>query len=122
MGSRRAARDRSVATGRTVRRQKGRLHSGRGCSLCSDEAAGPAGKQALGEVATMRIEAVETRLARLPLPGGAWRDAIQDVTHIEIVVTDVTSETGLVGTGFSYTGGVGGRTLRRCSTTTSRPS
>ena len=60
----------------------------------------------------MRIEAIETRLARLPLPGGAWRDAIQDVTHIEIIVTDVTSDTGLTGTGFSYTGGVSGRTLR----------
>jgi L-alanine-DL-glutamate epimerase-like enolase superfamily enzyme len=60
----------------------------------------------------VRIEAVETRLARLPLPGGAWQDAIQDVTHIEVVVTDVTTDTGLVGTGFSYTGGVGGRTLR----------
>jgi hypothetical protein len=45
----------------------------------------------------LRIEAVETQLARLPLPGGAWRDAIQDVTHIELVVTDVTTSTGLVG-------------------------
>jgi L-alanine-DL-glutamate epimerase-like enolase superfamily enzyme len=60
----------------------------------------------------MRIEAVETQLARLPLPGGAWRDAIQDVTHIELVVTDVRTETGLTGTGFSYTGGIGGRTLK----------
>jgi L-alanine-DL-glutamate epimerase-like enolase superfamily enzyme len=54
----------------------------------------------------LRIEAVQTQLARLPLRGGAWRDAIQDVTHIEVVVTDVTTETGLVGTG------VGGRTLK----------
>ena len=60
----------------------------------------------------MRIEAVETQLARLPLPGGAWRDAIQDVTHIELVVTDVSTDTGVVGTGFAYTGGVGGRTLK----------
>ena len=60
----------------------------------------------------MRIEAVETQLARLPLPGGAWRDAIQDVTHIELVVTDVSTDTGLVGTDFAYTGGVGGRTLK----------
>ena len=42
----------------------------------------------------MRIESVTTQLARLPLPGGAWQDAIQDVTHIEIIVTDVTSDTG----------------------------
>jgi L-alanine-DL-glutamate epimerase-like enolase superfamily enzyme len=60
----------------------------------------------------MRIEAVYTQLARLPLRGGAWQDAIQDVTHIELAVTDVTAETGLVGTGFAYTGGVGGRTLK----------
>jgi L-alanine-DL-glutamate epimerase-like enolase superfamily enzyme len=59
----------------------------------------------------VRIEAVETQLARLPL-SSPWRDAIQDVTHIELVVTDVTTDTGLTGTGFSYTGGVGGRTLR----------
>ena len=60
----------------------------------------------------MRIETVETQLARLPLPGGAWGDAIHHVTHIEIVVTDVTTDTGLVGTGFTYTSGVGGRTLK----------
>lgn len=60
----------------------------------------------------MRIEAVETQLARLPLPGGAWGDAIHHVTHIELVVTDVTSDTGLTGTGFSYTSGTGGRTLK----------
>ena len=59
----------------------------------------------------MRIEAIETQLARLPL-SSPWRDAIQDVTHIELVVTDVTTDSGLTGTGFSYTGGVGGRTLK----------
>ena len=59
----------------------------------------------------MRIEAVETQLARLPL-SSPWRDAIQDVTHIELVVTDVTTDSGLTGTGFSYTGGVGGLTLK----------
>jgi L-alanine-DL-glutamate epimerase-like enolase superfamily enzyme len=59
----------------------------------------------------MRIEAVETLLTRLPLRS-PWRDAIQDVTHIEILVADVTTDTGLTGTGFSYTGGVGGLTLK----------
>jgi L-alanine-DL-glutamate epimerase-like enolase superfamily enzyme len=59
----------------------------------------------------VRIEAVETQLARLPL-SSPWRDAIQDVTHIELVVTDVTTDSGLTGTGFSYTGGMGGRTLK----------
>jgi L-alanine-DL-glutamate epimerase-like enolase superfamily enzyme len=59
----------------------------------------------------VRIEAVETQLVRLPLRE-AWRDAIQDVTHIELVITDVTTDAGLVGTGFAYAGGVGGRTLK----------
>jgi L-alanine-DL-glutamate epimerase-like enolase superfamily enzyme len=60
----------------------------------------------------LRIESVETILARLPLPGPAWGDTIHHVTHIEIVVADVRTDTGLVGTGFSYTSGVGGTTLR----------
>jgi L-alanine-DL-glutamate epimerase-like enolase superfamily enzyme len=59
----------------------------------------------------VRIVAVETQLARLPL-SSPWRDAIQDVTHIELVVTDVNTDSGLTGTGFSYTGGMGGRTLK----------
>ena len=60
----------------------------------------------------MRIESVETILASLPLPGRAWGDTIHHVTHIEIIVADVRTDTGLVGTGFSYTSGVGGTTLR----------
>ena len=60
----------------------------------------------------MRIESIETTLASLPLPGGAWGDTIHHVTHIEIVVADVRTDTGLVGTGFSYTSGVGGTTIR----------
>ncbi|HSA79408.1 MAG TPA: mandelate racemase/muconate lactonizing enzyme family protein [Geminicoccaceae bacterium] len=60
----------------------------------------------------MRIDAVTTQLARLPLPGGAWGDAIQRVTHIDLIVTDVTTDTGLVGTGFSYTSGTGSLALK----------
>jgi L-alanine-DL-glutamate epimerase-like enolase superfamily enzyme len=60
----------------------------------------------------LRIESVETILASLPLPGPAWGDTIHHVTHIEIVVADVTTDTGLVGTGFSYTSGVGGTTIK----------
>lgn len=59
----------------------------------------------------MRIESVETILASLPLPGPAWGDTIHHVTHIEILLADVRTDTGLVGTGFSYTSG-GGTTLR----------
>jgi L-alanine-DL-glutamate epimerase-like enolase superfamily enzyme len=60
----------------------------------------------------LRIESVETILASLPLPGPAWGDTIHHVTHIEIVLADVRTDTGLVGTGFSYTSGVGGTTLK----------
>jgi L-alanine-DL-glutamate epimerase-like enolase superfamily enzyme len=60
----------------------------------------------------LRIDSVETILASLPLPGGAWGDSIHHVTHIEIIVADVRTDTGLVGTGFSYTSGVGGTTIK----------
>jgi L-alanine-DL-glutamate epimerase-like enolase superfamily enzyme len=60
----------------------------------------------------MKIRSVETTLARLPLPRGPWGDTIHHVTHIEIVVMDVTADNGLVGTGFTHTSGVGGSTLR----------
>ncbi len=60
----------------------------------------------------MRITAVESQLARLPLQYGEWGDTFHRVTHIEIIVTDVTTDTGLTGTGFSHTSGVGGLTLK----------
>jgi L-alanine-DL-glutamate epimerase-like enolase superfamily enzyme len=60
----------------------------------------------------MRIESVETILASLPLPGPAWGDTIHHVTHIELLVADVRTDTGVVGTGFSYTSGVGGTSLK----------
>ena len=58
-----------------------------------DDGAGGAARglrraSALGE-ASLRIEAVETILASLPLPGPAWGDSIHHVTHIEILVADV---------------------------------
>ena len=60
----------------------------------------------------MKIKSVETQVASLPLPEGPWGDTIHHVTHIEIVVTDVTTDTGLTGTGFTHTSGVGGATLK----------
>lgn len=60
----------------------------------------------------MKIKEVHTQLASLPLPAGPWGDTIHHVTHIEIVVTDVVTDNGLVGTGFSHTSGVGGTTIR----------
>jgi L-alanine-DL-glutamate epimerase-like enolase superfamily enzyme len=60
----------------------------------------------------VRIESVETLLASLPLLGGDWGDSIHHVTHIEILIADVRTDTGLVGTGLSYTGNVGGTSLK----------
>jgi L-alanine-DL-glutamate epimerase-like enolase superfamily enzyme len=60
----------------------------------------------------MRIESVETILASLPLPGEPWGDTIHHVTHIEIIVAEVRTDDGLLGTGFSYTSGVGGTTIK----------
>lgn len=59
----------------------------------------------------MRIESVEYQLSRLPLPKGPWGDQIHRVTHIEILLLDVTTDTGVVGTGISHTSGVGGRAM-----------
>ncbi len=60
----------------------------------------------------MRIEAVETQHARLPLPGGAWGDTIHHVTHLEVILAEVRTDNGLVGTGFTYTSDVGGHCIR----------
>jgi L-alanine-DL-glutamate epimerase-like enolase superfamily enzyme len=60
----------------------------------------------------LRIEAVTTQLARLPLLGGSWSDQIRNVSHIETIVTDVVADSGLVGTGFAYTSGIGGTAVR----------
>lgn len=59
----------------------------------------------------MRIESIELTLSRIPLPKGPWGDQIHHVTDIEIILADVITDTGLVGTGFSHTSGVGGRTM-----------
>jgi L-alanine-DL-glutamate epimerase-like enolase superfamily enzyme len=60
----------------------------------------------------VKITQVKSQLASLPLPEGPWGDSIHRVTHIEIIVTDVTTDTGLTGTGFSHTSGVGGTTIK----------
>lgn len=60
----------------------------------------------------MRINHVDVQLSRLKLPKGDWGDQIHLVTHVEILLVDVTTDTGLTGTGFSHTSGVGGQTMR----------
>src|SRR5919199_1272100 len=58
----------------------------------------------------MRIESVRSRLYRLP-PTGRWEDSTHHVSALEYVVTEVATDTGLVGTGLSYTTGVGGTAI-----------
>ena len=58
----------------------------------------------------MRIESVSSRLYRLP-PTVRWEDSTHHVSALEFVVTDVETDTGLVGTGISYTTGVGGTAI-----------
>jgi L-alanine-DL-glutamate epimerase-like enolase superfamily enzyme len=58
----------------------------------------------------VHIESVSSRLYRLP-PTVRWEDSTHHVSAIEYVVTDVETDTGLVGTGMSYTTGVGGTAI-----------
>jgi L-alanine-DL-glutamate epimerase-like enolase superfamily enzyme len=58
----------------------------------------------------VRIESVSSRLYRLP-PTVRWEDSTHHVSALEYVVTDVETDTGLVGTGISYTTGVGGTAI-----------
>jgi L-alanine-DL-glutamate epimerase-like enolase superfamily enzyme len=60
----------------------------------------------------VRIESIETQLVHLPLAGGGWGDAISRTTHIDLVVMDVTTDTGLKGTGFTHTSGVGSASIK----------
>lgn len=57
----------------------------------------------------MRISSVEVMAARLPLRLGQWQDQVHKVSHIDLVVVDVGSDDGVVGTGISHTSGVGVR-------------
>jgi L-alanine-DL-glutamate epimerase-like enolase superfamily enzyme len=58
----------------------------------------------------VQIESVSSRLYRLP-PSVRWEDSTHYVSALEYVVTDVATDTGLVGTGLSYTTGVGGTAI-----------
>jgi L-alanine-DL-glutamate epimerase-like enolase superfamily enzyme len=55
----------------------------------------------------VRISSVEVMAARLPLRLGQWQDQVHTVSHIDLVVVDVGSDDGSVGTGISHTSGVG---------------
>ena len=55
----------------------------------------------------MRIAGVEAMASRLQIRTGQWQDQIHTVDYIDLVVVDVRTEDGLVGTGISHTSGVG---------------
>lgn len=59
----------------------------------------------------MRIAAVECRLYRIP-PAAQIQDSIQRISHWEFLLTTVTTDSGVQGTGFAYTLGIGGTALR----------
>jgi L-alanine-DL-glutamate epimerase-like enolase superfamily enzyme len=59
----------------------------------------------------MKIKHIESNTFNVPLKK-PWGDQTHQVTHIELVVTDITADNGLIGTGFSYSVGVGGKTIQ----------
>lgn len=59
----------------------------------------------------MRITDIETRLVRVP-PTTKISDAIQSIDKWEWIITTIRTETGHVGTGWSYTLGIGGTAIR----------
>lgn len=60
----------------------------------------------------MKIKSIETQLVSLPLAGGGWGDAISRTTHIDLAIMDVTTDTGITGTGFTHTSGVGSTSIK----------
>jgi L-alanine-DL-glutamate epimerase-like enolase superfamily enzyme len=59
----------------------------------------------------MRIEGISTSLHRLP-PASPWEDATNKVQSLEFIVVDLVTDTGIVGTGLSYTVDIGGTAIR----------
>jgi L-alanine-DL-glutamate epimerase-like enolase superfamily enzyme len=64
----------------------------------------------------VRITDVDVRLYRIP-PPVRIQDSIQRVEHWEWIVATVRTSAGLTGTGFAYTGGVGGTAVRELAGT-----
>lgn len=59
----------------------------------------------------MKIRDIETKLYRIP-PTIQLHDAVQSISMWEWIVTTVYTDNGLVGTGWSYTLGMGGLAIR----------
>ncbi|RME95936.1 MAG: mandelate racemase/muconate lactonizing enzyme family protein, partial [Verrucomicrobia bacterium] len=58
------------------------------------------------------IRAIDTRLFRVPLPEVLVDAKHGDHTHFELVTVTIRLEDGSEGTGYTYTGGKGGRAIR----------
>jgi len=58
----------------------------------------------------MRIDDVRVSAHRLP-PSVPWEDATNKVQGLEFIVVELTTDTGLVGTGFSYSVDIGGTAI-----------
>ena len=59
----------------------------------------------------MRITEIETQLYRVP-PAVRIEDAIQRVSHWELIVSTVRTDAGISGIGLAYTNGFGGTAVR----------
>lgn len=58
-----------------------------------------------------RITDLQARLYRVPLDEVMSDAKHGDHTHFELVTVEITTEDGLTGTGYTYTGGFGGRAI-----------
>lgn len=59
----------------------------------------------------MRIEAIETKVYRIP-PTIPWEDSIHKISGIEWIVTEITTDNKLTGIGWSYTVGFGATSVK----------
>lgn len=59
----------------------------------------------------MRIESISVESCRLP-PSSPWEDATNKVDGLEWIFVELRTDTGLVGTGISYTVDVGGTSIQ----------
>lgn len=59
----------------------------------------------------MRIEEITVRLGRMPIPNAPWSDSIHVVTHFEIIVSEIRTDDGTVGYGYTYAAHGGGTAI-----------
>lgn len=58
----------------------------------------------------MRVERVSSSVHRLP-PASPWEDATNKVQALEFIFVELETDTGITGTGFSYTVDIGGTAI-----------